>query len=175
MLLPIDKKIREEHILEARRPQRSTKSLLQGFRSPSASMAKELIIYLWSILKNILFKFLTLYLLQRFYNYICFTMQEIHNTHSPVNQIFPNHWHRTCAVLSLVTINSMCTALPKHFKHLTQKIKRKKIITSRLENREGWLRFTIPPGSAGLVPTFPLQFCQTNRSLSPRGIISSRG
>lgn len=111
-----------------------------------ASRAEELIMYLWSILKNILFKFLTFYLRLRFYNYICFTMQEIHNTHSPFNQADPNHWHRTCTALLLATINSICMARPKHFKCLTKKIRRRKIITTRLENREGWLKFTTLPG-----------------------------
>lgn len=73
-----------------------------------ASRAEELIMYLWSILKNILFKFLIFYLLLRFYNYICFTMQEIYNTHSPFNQADPSHWHRTCTALSIATINSIC-------------------------------------------------------------------
>lgn len=171
------------HILEAGRPQsahveglkaHTTKSIFQWFRSSRPSTSEEFIMYLWSILKNILFKFLTVYLLLRFYNYICFTMQEIHNTNSPWNQIYPNHSQRTCTELSLATINSICTAPPKHFKHLTQKIKRGKIITTRLGNREGWLKFKTLPGSNMLVPFPCFQHFQANKLLSPGRIISSR-
>lgn len=152
----------------------ATKSVFQWLRSPSASKSEELIMYWWRILKNILFEFLTFYLLLRFYNYICITMQEIHNTNSPLNQIYPSHSHRTCTVLSLATINSMCTALPKHFKYLTQKIKRRKIITTRLEIREGWLKFKTLPGSDVVVPSLSLQHLQANKLLSPGRIFSSR-
>lgn len=101
-------------------------------------------------------------------------MQEIHNTKSPVNQIYPNHSHRTCTVLSQAAINSICTALPKYFRHLTQKIQRRKIITNRLENREGWLKFRMLPGSDMLVPPPSFQHFQ-DKLLSPGWIISSKG
>lgn len=56
----------------------------------------------------------------------------------------------------------------KRFKHLIQKIKRRKIITTRVENRERWLKFKTLPGSDGVVP-FPLPATLSGKEIAITG------